>query len=573
LAHSFITDTTPKMLCEQGGMALELIRASSLITFHCLRHFFVQEDEMLFVKGLWLFVFAVDIALIFLKCWIGSGSSKEANVAWFASTIIFLAALLLIMFMLEGIQLSVAQLRSTDDGGLKRFFRNKGIDLPDAFVAFIDYSRANFTKLLEGQQIITIIIVVVISKILDSLEVGRDHYLFTAFNNTIYGLGDATYLVLSNQTACDILLAAMLPCWISQLFPQLLAERGSIEFMRTGWLARMVLYLGVLASKIEAGYPSRFLHWLTRMSGRFTEEDKIPASEEAVFDTLAANFGFQVDAKEIAVCVHHTAARVSERNVYRFATAAQIATFRHSMLLNNHGGLSATNFQWVLDLPEGIDEPEIVTKPMTIKIYGTMDGDEPGDIGDEPNAPETTTRPAEGPQEPLELAGAQNEPRAQPDVGAKAAENAEGVVPDELPLQRTGHEEGNGIALDESTYLYAEADLSRTVPRPDLKSETIAITANYRVQRAGPVEELLFEVPVPTKFMAINISNAPNVPAAHCVEPTVTFEVTDPAAGLVTVDYEVDDTQLRVLGDATAGWRVEIYYPPLRSRARLRLAA
>ena len=277
----------------------------------------------LFFLGLSLLVVIADLVDFYL----------HRQDAWGLTVCIGFGLLLALMFLLEGLVLALAQLKEADPEIMLALCRRHDIRLRTNFSGFFQYASRAYTQFLHGQQLLSIVIVVLLSIITQSF--GFPDPPGAKAEGWFHSL--SVYPILASPFFISLLVAALLPCWVSQLLPQLIAERASLQFA-TLWVSPWIFWIGASLAQIQAGYPSTFMHdGILRAFSRFRRQIRIPAGEAAIFEAVSSNLGFHVARREIIVTLSNDGMiRVADTAEHEYTTT-EIRRARHVFFLNEVG--------------------------------------------------------------------------------------------------------------------------------------------------------------------------------------------------------------------------------------------
>lgn len=447
--------------------------------------------------------------------------------------LIALLAFIYFLFLLEGLQHCAIQITDADHDGINDVLaKSVGGRKRRSTDSMIDTfrSKSKFELFLTGRNMCSMISIVMIAFILDHMPFSEpsEANVFYSFvdTNSHWPHIHTIFSPLLHNFITLFVLSTLLPCWIAQLLPQILAGKHSVEFMQMP-AARLATGIAISVARLETGRPSEFLHaGVRRFFGKFTEPERFAVGKAAMFDRQAESLGMSVEERTIAIEAHADRLAVYDRCTLAYRGAG-VSTIRHSLQLVPPPKGNVTLDDWGFEFPDWIT------------TY------------DQPTARLLAITTSQG----LEQINANN--RA-----------PEGDISPDLVLSPLSH------------YLVVsfEANIENEIPRDPDKPESVSVRANFvqsplEIDPDPDSEAFYITISKPTRSLTVEIKTFDKI---FVKRPTVSFVFIDEPSGL-----GFDDTQARDVapenvqphkGDG-GGWIIKIDFPPLNSQFKIVLNA
>ncbi len=485
----------------------------------------------------WSMVLAL-CAAVFLSRAIFAIAETTWSLGWIAGLI----ALLYFVFLLEGLQTAATQLLAADADSLHRFV--------DESRALKDTERRRIKKLVgklrdeetafkSGRELLAITAIVCIALLFQSLPFDPTGASVAALLGSLAGdaraqweqpvalaiadmlLGSVFVLVLGH-VATAIVVSALLPFWVSQLLPQVLAERRGIGFTLL-WLAPHLARASIRLGRLRIGEPSVKLSTVIAKALELDEEERIVVGSTQLLERLESYFGLVVTKRTIDIdasgCV------VTETWTIRFS-----ARRREVRQLIRIPVTHVRLRRWEARLPDGVQAGRLIK--MMLITY-----------------------------EELQRTSVESSDTMRHDAGDDPAGDA----------QPNG--KGNHLArrqVGEELVFLLEAPLQESLPRKGRISEEVDLELTYEMPALDcdldDAETFSFDIAKPTELIEISLRARGG---QFIREPAIRFVQADEMNILSRPD-EVLSVQPSVDPDGS-GYKVRVEHPPFGSRMLLSL--
>ena len=268
--------------------------------------YFSWSHHLLVLLRECIFTTLAVAAIFLLTLYLYDGRSRFFSSEHAVTALLSFYALLFVVFLLEGTQISIVGLRLKDLAAADRI----PLAIKKLHQKYRDSERVQ--RYLAGRQLLIILAIFAISRI-------------CSFDSTaevpVLGL---TYPLWMQTWANPVLLefgilAALVVLWLGQLIPQFVANKQPINFLAIAG-ARLI----VLASRLIE--MTGITDFSRRVTAAFDEEPEIPPSPREVVSYFAANFGFVQNCRllDIELCRRDG---VQGRIVDEFAVSAEAVKF------------------------------------------------------------------------------------------------------------------------------------------------------------------------------------------------------------------------------------------------------
>jgi hypothetical protein len=251
--------------------------------------------------------------------------------------------LLLALFMLEGLLVVGMEMRLADLDGVKQIIDAENSSKNHTRVrkrlhGLAQVLSEKFEDFLVGRQIIVLLIVIAIAQLLESLDVGNAQTVFAV----PFGK-EGAYLATSFLKSfwLSLLLATLLPCWISQLLPQFLADRRALRF---GSLpcTRTITQICILMAKLGFGIPAKWFQQLAAKHLDFEDAQRIPTGPSVIFEQMLSREQYYAELHLVQFFIKPDKICVEESIEYVFRNDWTHPHFVSSVRVPK----DAVNFKW-----------------------------------------------------------------------------------------------------------------------------------------------------------------------------------------------------------------------------------
>ena len=391
----------------------------------------------LVARGFWLVVLFFAFLLFIVRLIIAQTSDFSGR-----STLqlIALLAFIYFLFLLEGLQHCAIQITDADHDGINDVLaksvggrKRRSTDLMiDTF-----RSKSKFELFLTGRNMCSMISIVMIAFILDHMPFSEpsEANVFYSFvdTNSHWPHIHTIFSPLLHNFITLFVLSTLLPCWIAQLLPQILAGKHSVEFMQMP-AARLATGIAISVARLETGRPSEFLHagvrrFLVNLPSR---NDSLWARPQCLTDKRNC---WECRSKSALLRSRPTQTdwpstidarlRIVERVYLRFAIHCNSYPTKGNVTLDDWGFefpdwittydqptarlLAITTSQGLEQInannraPEGDISPDLVLSPLSHYLVVSFEANIENEIPRDPDKPESVSVRANFAQSPLEI--------------------------------------------------------------------------------------------------------------------------------------------------------------------------
>ena len=252
---------------------------------------------------IWIFVAAFTLLMLASRIALVVTSNPKA---WEILNIVVYTGFLYALFVFEGLRICAIQLSDADDDAIEDFVRtNISKDqVKQAVSESISTIRRNHEEFMNGRQIGALISIAIITLSVEHMDVKDDNNLFGFFPTNPY----YAYMFLSGFLP-NFTLFALIPCWLGQMLPELLADRRSISFLQ-GPLVRLFVKISLLIAATGVDRPVKIL-FETLLRGSNSAE-QIGHGDSAAFERLSAVLGVGIGQRDINVVVSSDSVKVQD---------------------------------------------------------------------------------------------------------------------------------------------------------------------------------------------------------------------------------------------------------------------
>ncbi len=329
-------------------------------------------------KFAWVALFYFSLIFVAIRLVLGGDGSASA-----LGLKITFAALLYCLFLLEGLLVVGTQLKSSDHDAIITWL-NSGV-APSQTAKSTQLFRIfhdQFEEFVAGRQILVMAIIVGMTICVEHLHIlhyslpWADSILSAATKN----IPDNKFIhILLNSTTysylASFILITLVPCWISQLLPQFLADGRSFEFINVFPLTGTAVRLSMFVSHIGAGLPgSHALLVVQRAMRKFVGNEAFGVGDRSLFDKLTASIGYNISQRTIRIQLTPTGFRVTDKSVYCFISGQHLSLV-HAIRTPSAG---VELGEWQLEVSPTVR----CGKPIARALKNTVTQDAPGKIGE-----------------------------------------------------------------------------------------------------------------------------------------------------------------------------------------------
>ncbi|MGJ3261855.1 MAG: hypothetical protein ACFE0R_01345 [Salinarimonas sp.] len=493
-------------------------------------------------KG-WLLVWSAVLAVC-VAVFLARAVFAVAETPWAWITVLGLFALLYAVFLLEGLQTAASQLLAADEESLGRFIDGSRA-LNDAqkkrIRKVVDKLRENEPAFKSGREFLAIASIVSIALLFQSLPFdptgaavaealgalsGRVSPMLepTVASAVRRALDGSVVVLVLGHIATAISVSALLPFWVSQLLPQVLADRRGIRFTLL-WLAPLLARESIRIGRLRIGEPSVKLSGVVKRALELEDEEHILVGSAQLLERLESYFGLIVTKRTIRIDA--SGCTVTDTWTMRFS-----ARRRDVRQLIRIDGIHVRLRQWDAQLPTGVQAGRLI-KTMLVSYEELR--------------------------------------RARP---VQARTNGDDAAGDEVPAD-PGQTDANGDALErrlvgEELVFLLEAPLQVSLPREGRISEEVTLALSYDMlpldHELDDAQTLSFDIAKPTERVEIALAADEG---QFIREPEVRFVPSDEMNMLTRPDEVLSvDPQIAQRGN---GWTIDVKHPPFGSRMILSL--
>lgn len=463
----------------------------------------------------WLAVFVLTLCCLALRVVLAFTSGGGP---WSVLHVLMIFLLLYNLFMLEGLQVSAIQIKTSDKDGILDFIEHNVPDRRKKVILNISSKFiSSFNDFVVGRQIFTMITVVSMATFFASLPASPSSPVIEFLDGIRAGLGTSIF-DFSTNTYVVFLISTLFPCWMAQLLPQFMADNRGVEFAQL-FGAKAVVLTSLQIAKIGAGRPGFTALELIQRLNHFTGEERIAPGDLALHDRLVSYFGVSIIERSIVIQAAETETRIKDTSHLAYSGGSH-SNVRHMVRLRAEDSSDVKVTGWTYDFPDDIRHDEPKTKSILVSVDQLVEGQ----------------------------------------VSAEGADTA----PDDELIQLA--------PLEYETILAFEAALEVALPRSDVVTDDVTVSVEY-TGRAPMLDELevdthFVDVSKPTKRLSVEIITSGDL---FCRKPEVSFQFSDEmmvlgnGAPLRRSDFKI--------GKNERGWSVVADYPPLGSRMKVEFDA
>lgn len=467
-----------------------------------------------FLRGCWLIVSVLSALVLLLKIVVAFFQVNDTRDAVFFSVeVIFIAMMIYLLFVAEGMILVAAQIKPHDRKKIQEYIKNNSISDSLRLNSVIDSVQRQYKNFVVGRQAIVILIVVGLVFVVGALNKGESAGAISELERVHKGFSSCILSFL-NADAVIFLISTMLPYWICQLLPHLLAEERSLQFAKL-WLAKEITDLSIMISGFEAGWPSFLI--LDRIQQKaFRSLEEISVGDAAIFKATAAYYGYSISKRIVNIVCNESETIIEDKSICEFK-AGKNSDITHSVVVPSQAEVRVIG--WEYAYPNDLKKAEPITSVVWVSM--TVFGEEAAVSEEEAPAP------------------------------------TEEEVNDDL---------------SEEFLLTTIIPLREPIPRKGFQKEVVEITVRYALPALSTEifadDAFCFEIGKPTECLLISVSEAPGT---FIREPELE---TQPAEELPLFTRARTLDQERAPRDGTDnGWNIAIHYPPVGERVILTLDA
>jgi len=346
-------------------------------------------------------------ALVILVTKIGIVFVNE-SFGWALTITTGYVVLLYSLFVFEGLHHVAMQMHGADHDSVRRFIESNVPSNQQNKVRVIAARlRDNFNEFLIGRQIGILSVVVMLASVIDSMALTHDnllsHTIASGFNSMsrwalpsawgVHSLDIETarsgIRVLTESFAITLLLSALLPCWIAQMLPEMLADGHSIRFMRNPFVS-IYVSIAIRVARIGAGWPGRYAFLqLHRLLG-FIETEHIEVGDAALFEKSSSTLGLAVTDRSIKIIIKKDGSLIEDKSRISYFGSANrdvgqvirvaVPNSKEVKLTNAHGrvpsGIGARgewNLKWIkIDARDLKTEASLSLNETVMSLHTTL---------------------------------------------------------------------------------------------------------------------------------------------------------------------------------------------------------
>jgi len=161
----------------------------------------------------------------------------------------------------------------------------------------------NYERFVLGRTVWLAAMIVAMALIIDSFVIEerfRDHHPYVAWVNGVAPWAMTPLKAVLFGLPVTALISTLIPYWIAQLPPHILADNRGIRFMRmpgAKWLTHFFLGL----SNYDAGAPSLAIVRLLQKRGHFSEIEDLGIGDKHIYEALASYYGYGISRRCITI--------------------------------------------------------------------------------------------------------------------------------------------------------------------------------------------------------------------------------------------------------------------------------
>ncbi|MGP9812947.1 hypothetical protein ACTZWT_15680 [Rhodopseudomonas sp. NSM] len=287
---------------------------------------------------IWYLIAVITIFLLVERGWFSLRAPLKPDEWGSAAVIVYLISLYT-LFLSEGVNHSATQLHKTDRDGIYETIRrdkNYSQKRTESLIRFLTFTLDRFESFLIGRQIISLSAVALLAIAIERSPKVHDELIYSeASKVAAWGFTFASDLLpASLKSTVDsahihtssffsslfggeffstFLLSALFPCWISQIFPGLLATKGSVRFF-TFPGAKPCASAAVLIGQLGAGLPGQFFYNnLVRLKLLgFDNDEHIGIGDASTYSHLRTALGECITSRKVILKIADTGVTVAD---------------------------------------------------------------------------------------------------------------------------------------------------------------------------------------------------------------------------------------------------------------------
>jgi hypothetical protein len=203
-----------------------------------------------------------------------------------------------LLFTLEGQQVMGLQIKDLQKDAIEQFLKKNPVASEGKVFPMHETFSTNFDGFVVGRQIFTIMTVVAISFLINSVKLPIDAFQERAgINVSEPGLSNVLFNFL-NGGYFAFASATLVPAWWCQLLSQFIADGRALTFAGLP-LARFVLRTAMLLDKLQLGQPAYVMLKMLSRTGLIGERRPIQIGKRAYYDASVDFYGCTKKRHEI----------------------------------------------------------------------------------------------------------------------------------------------------------------------------------------------------------------------------------------------------------------------------------
>jgi hypothetical protein len=213
------------------------------------------------------------------------------------------------LFIFEGLHHAAVYLYTCDEEEIRYNINNDYKEPKLSTVSStVSFLRIKFAEFIAGRQICVLVIVVLIAKCIEHLPVPDNSFVFNVMSSKYvligtYTIHDIAYKIL-NSFIIALALSTLLPCWLAQILPEMLAQKRSIWFTSL-WLCLPCTRVAIYINDIGATWPGQFIFNTVKnkyMDLQRTED--IRTGKSAIFERASSSIGHRISRRVVDINVN-----------------------------------------------------------------------------------------------------------------------------------------------------------------------------------------------------------------------------------------------------------------------------
>jgi len=329
-------------------------------------------------KFTWVTIFYLSIFLVVFRLICGGNGSETSS--WLKITF---CILLYFLFLLEGLLVVGTQLKSSDDEAITSWLStgvapNKTAKSLQVYKIF----RDTFESFVAGRQILVMAIIVGMTICVEHLHI--EHYppawvdVFLNHWKPLTLLIWPVHFIFQTpvlSVIASFILITLVPCWLSQLLPQFLADGRSFEFINVFPLTGTAVRMSMAVANIGAGLPGNHAFNLVQNTlKKFTSTEAFGISDRSLFEKLASSIGYHISARKVVITLGSNGYRVADTSEFTYVSG-QHDELVHSIRTPNKG-VSVEGIR--VEVPAGLT----CGKPVPRALKNRVTQDSPSTAGE-----------------------------------------------------------------------------------------------------------------------------------------------------------------------------------------------